>query len=89
MEAFFVRSLDNQGGYLDLYRSAPVMENERRTVVEVRKGDFPAEKWIKINFAEISPEPDTHFDNVYKPYWDKAKVWWTKEEGFANGSNTV
>jgi hypothetical protein len=83
MEAFFVRSLDDQGGHLDLYRAAPVMEHERRTIVEVRKGEFPPDLWLKIQFGELPPEPgNIHYDNIYKPHWDKADVWWTKEGGF-------
>lgn len=86
MEAYFVRSKDNQGGYFDLYRTAPVMENERKTIVEVRKGNFPPEKWLKISMAETKPDPEVHFDKVYEPYWEKAKVWWTREGGYVDGS---
>lgn len=89
MECYFMKDRDPQGGHYAIYRGIPVMAEERRTIEEVRKGTFPAETWLKINFAEIHPHEVTHYDELIIPHWEKATVWWTREGGYVNGSDTV
>lgn len=86
MEAYFLRDRDPQGGYYEIYRSKPTEETIRKTVVEIRKGDFPAETWLQINFAEIQPDPLNHWDELILPCWEKAEAFWTREGGFVNVS---
>lgn len=84
MEAYFVRDKDSWGGTLEVHRAMPILENERLTIQEVRKGEFPADTWLQIFMAEIKPDSVTHFDTVIQPYFDKAVVIWTREGGAVN-----
>lgn len=93
MEAYFVYDTDPQGGHYDVWRDpAPMVEGPkgpRPTIQEVRKGDFPAETWMQISFGEIQPKLITYFDELYKPYFEEAELYWTREGGYVDGSDTV
>lgn len=84
MNVFFVRDTDPQGGYFAIHEKPPVLSDERVTVVEVRKGEFP-EKTLKDIYTGgiIECHPEYHYDEVIIPYWESATVWWTREEGYA------
>lgn len=84
MEAYFIRDKDSQGGTYEIYRTQPTDETIRKTVVEIRKGDFPAETWLQIGFAEIQPDPFNHYDELILPHWEKAELFWTREGGYVN-----
>lgn len=93
MEAYFVYDNDPQGGHYDVWRDpAPMADSPggfRPTIQEIRKGDFPAEIWMQINFAEIQPKLVNHFDDIYKPYFDEAEPYWTRKGGYVNDNDTV
>lgn len=86
MEAYFVRDKDPYGGNYSICRGTLDMEQERLTIQEVRKGDFPAELWMQINFGELEIDRVTHYDTYILPYWHDAEVWWTREGGYVNGT---
>lgn len=87
MDCYFVRDRDPQGGYFAIYHGIPIMSEQRRTIVEVRKGTFPDETSEAIDRGgEIMPHPETHFDELIIPHWDAATVWWTREGGYVNAT---
>lgn len=87
-DVFFIRDLESQGGYFAIYLGVPVMSNERRTIVEVRKGQFPQSTLDAIDRGgEITPHPDYHYDHLIVPYWDSATVWWTREGGYVTDAS--
>lgn len=89
MEVYFARDLDPLGGFLDVWIDMPDLEVQRNTIQEVRKGELPDGIEEGIHNADITPDPDTHYDKFFQPYFDKATVVWTRKGGFVNASNTV
>lgn len=86
MEAYFTRDKDPHGGNYDVFREMPDLEHLRNTVQEIRQGDMPADVWLQIAFAEHKPDPDNHYDEHYIPYFNEAKVVWTREGGFVDAN---
>lgn len=90
MDAYFVRDKDPHGGNYAVWRTMPDdMSIERNTIQEVRKGDFPAETWMEINFGELKPDPINHYDEIFLPHYEAAEVVWTREGGYVNDGDTV
>lgn len=89
MQVYFVRDKDPDGGRYSVQRLVPTPETERITVQEVRKGNFPDSIFLKMLLLELERDPVTFWDSHISPYFDKASVWWTREGGYVNDSNTV
>jgi hypothetical protein len=89
MEVYFARDKDPRGGFLEVFVDMPDINVHRNTLQEVRKGYLPDGIEEGIFNAEITPDPETHYDKFFSPYFDKATIVWTKKGGFTDGSNTV
>lgn len=89
MEVYFVRDKDPHGGFLEVFVTMPDVTVERNTLQEIRKGDLPDGIEEGIFNAEITPDPETHYDKFFSPYFQAATVVWTREGGYVNVSDTV
>ena len=86
MDCYIIRDKDPQGGVYEVWRVMPELDVMRNTVQEIRKGTFPAETWMLINFAEIKPDPINHYDELIIPHWEVAEPYWSRKEGFVDGA---
>lgn len=86
MDFYFIRDNDPHGGLLCIMRSEPNPDDEKATVQEIRKGEFPAETYLQLMFGEIMPLNGTWHDDLLQPYFDAAKTVWTREGGYVNGA---
>lgn len=83
MNVFLIRDSDPLGGYFDICRVAPIMSEQKSTIIEVRKGTFPTKTLKALDRGgEIIPDPEYHYDDIIIPHWEKASVWWTREGGY-------
>lgn len=83
MKVYFVRDTDPQGGFFAVYEAPPVMSDEKKTIVEVRKGNFPKQLLADIYHGGIvEAHPQYYYDEYIIPHWDEADIWWTRDEGY-------
>lgn len=86
IEAYFVRDSDADGGYFAVGTYPPIMSEQRLTVIEVRKGQFPEATLNGIFAGSVEPSATSFYDEYIIPYYDNATVWWTREGGYVNGT---
>ena len=86
MEVYFARDLDPLGGFLEVFTELPDVNVQRITLQEIRKGELPDGVEEGIMKAEITPDPKSHYDKFFAPYFNTATVVWTRKGGFVNGN---
>ena len=83
MQVYFVRSADPMGGFFSIYENPVVASEERATIIEIRRGEFPDQTLADIYAGGIVEcHPVYCYDATIIPYWDQAEVWWTREGGY-------